>query len=329
MIQNIHEDKLVSIIIPVYNIENYLPNCLNTIIHQTYKNLEIILIDDGSTDKSSEICDKYAEKDSRIIVVHQDNQKRGYVRNSGLRIAQGEYIMFVDGDDYLHLQIVELLYKAINCNREYDIAIANYLGTYNLNENIGEDITEIYGMELTTKDLLSNMSLFTHIWGNIYRKNVIDEIVFSNYQCGEDYDFNIRTFLITKKAIWIRRTLYFYVQRNESATHLSNGLLIGRECQLQALQTILDNLPEEKEEYRQYLLRELYVIMTLVLSLPKSNNEENRIATLCRKYESMNRKLYWTNKNISLLEKTKMTLNVLYPKLVRKLKFLITTLSFT
>ena len=101
---------LISIIIPVYNAEKYLKKCLDSVINQTYKNLEIILVDDGSTDKSPEICDKYAEKDSRIIVLHKENGGVSSSRNAGLDIFKGEYLSFVDSDDYVEPDYIEYLY---------------------------------------------------------------------------------------------------------------------------------------------------------------------------------------------------------------------------
>ena len=122
---------LVSIIVPVYNIEGFLPNCLDTIARQTYKNLEILLVDDCSTDGSGIICDEFAAKDPRAVVFHHDQRKlAGATRNTGQAAAHGEFIMFVDGDDYLHLDTVKLLYEAINLDGGYDMVLFNHIVTY-------------------------------------------------------------------------------------------------------------------------------------------------------------------------------------------------------
>lgn len=105
------EEKLISIIVPVYNVEKYLKECIDSVISQTYKNLEIILVDDGSTDKSGEICDEYSKKDSRIKVIHKENGGLSDARNVALDIAKGEYIGFVDSDDYVEKDMFETLYK--------------------------------------------------------------------------------------------------------------------------------------------------------------------------------------------------------------------------
>lgn len=106
-------DKTISIIIPVYNVEDYLPKCLNSLIHQTYQNLEIILVDDGSPDKCGQICDWYARKDSRIHVIHKQNEGVARARNDGIEYASGDYISFVDSDDWMTRDAYEILYKGL------------------------------------------------------------------------------------------------------------------------------------------------------------------------------------------------------------------------
>src|SRR5690606_15460378 len=102
---------LISVVIPVYNVESYLENCINSIVQQTYSNLEIILVNDGSTDNSTKICETAASKDSRIVLINQKNQGVSSARNNGLSIARGEWIYFIDADDFLNLDTFELLSK--------------------------------------------------------------------------------------------------------------------------------------------------------------------------------------------------------------------------
>jgi glycosyltransferase involved in cell wall biosynthesis len=112
----IYMNDLVSIIVPVYNTAYYLPKCIKSMLNQTYHNIEIILVDDGSTDKSATICDKYAKRDKRIRVIHKKNGGVSSARNTGIENATGRYIMFVDSDDWLPLNAVESLHKAILFN---------------------------------------------------------------------------------------------------------------------------------------------------------------------------------------------------------------------
>ena len=117
---------MISIIVPVYNVDKYIERCIQSIINQTYKNLEIILIDDGSTDKSGAICDKYSKIDNRINVIHKKNGGLSEARNVGLDIARGDYIGFVDSDDYIHPQMYELLYKNL-IGTSADISIIKHI----------------------------------------------------------------------------------------------------------------------------------------------------------------------------------------------------------
>ena len=107
---------LISVVIPVYNVEKYLEKCLDSVVEQTYRNLEIILVDDGSTDNSGAICDRYAQKDSRVVVIHQKNGGLSKARNVGIDTATGKYISFIDSDDYVGSCYIETLYKEIKPN---------------------------------------------------------------------------------------------------------------------------------------------------------------------------------------------------------------------
>ena len=118
----------ISVIIPVYNVEKFIEQSIKSVLNQTYKNLEIILVDDGSTDSSGSICDEYSKKDKRIKVIHQDNKGLSGARNSGLDIATGKYIMFLDSDDYFENNSCEILYSEIE-KKQADYVIGNYIHT--------------------------------------------------------------------------------------------------------------------------------------------------------------------------------------------------------
>ena len=125
----IANEQLVSVIIPVYNVSRYLPQCFDSVISQTYRNLEIIVIDDGSTDDSGSICDQYAEKDDRIHVIHTDNRGLASARNLGLENVSGEYISFIDSDDWIEPQTIEMRIGAA-LETEADIVNARYCSEY-------------------------------------------------------------------------------------------------------------------------------------------------------------------------------------------------------
>ena len=128
----ITNELLVSVIIPVYNVSRYLPQCFESVISQTYRNLEIIVIDDGSTDDSGSICDQYAEKDDRIHVIHTDNRGLASARNLGLENVSGKYILFIDSDDWIEPQTIETFIGAA-LKTEADIVIARYCSEYMYN----------------------------------------------------------------------------------------------------------------------------------------------------------------------------------------------------
>ena len=133
----------ISVIVPIYNVENYLSCCIDSILNQTFKDFELILVDDGSTDKSSLICDDYANQDSRIIVIHKINSGQGLARNDGLKIAKGEYVTFVDSDDYIELNALEILYKSI---KNDDLDLLRYCSNRFVTEGVFsyvEDSTEV------------------------------------------------------------------------------------------------------------------------------------------------------------------------------------------
>lgn len=120
-----NNEPLISVIIPVYKVEKYLDRCVNSVVNQTYKNLEIILIDDGSPDNCPQICDQWAEKDNRIVVIHKKNEGLSSARNTGLKIAKGKYIGFVDSDDWIELNMYKRLYDIL-CTYNADMSICDY-----------------------------------------------------------------------------------------------------------------------------------------------------------------------------------------------------------
>ena len=144
------EEPLISVIVPVYNVETFLLRCLESITSQTYHNLEIILVDDGSTDSSGEICDSFVKTESRASVIHQENGGLWYARNTGQKEAKGDFIMFVDSDDYLHVDAIRVLYEALVQHPTCGLSMCKYKQTFTLDEDIrkvGENRTEIWSVE--------------------------------------------------------------------------------------------------------------------------------------------------------------------------------------
>ena len=211
----------ISIIIPIYNVEKYLEKCLNTIINQTYKNLEIILIDDGSTDNSSTICDEYCEKDKRIKVIHKNNEGVSSARNKGIELSKGKYIVFIDPDDYVTDEHVEVLYDCIISNN-VDLVISNLI---DINEdgiilNNEEKESFLMNKDQCLKELLSEDNFYHLCCGNMYRKDLLEKIRFNcEYRIAEDLDFLYRYIKHIKSAYFLSKNTYYYLKREGSATN--------------------------------------------------------------------------------------------------------------
>ena len=210
----------VSIIVPVYNVEKYLENCIQSILNQTFKNFELILVDDGSTDNSGKICDIYEKKDSRIKVIHKDNGGLSSARNAGIDIAGSKYIGFVDSDDSIHPKMYEVLYNLIEKYKS-DISCCNYKYTYdisnqnheelNLNEVIEmsniESIEKLYDKDLGVKLVVA--------WNKLYHKRLFDNIRYKVGRLHEDEFMAHRILYNSKKITYVDNELYYYLQEKE------------------------------------------------------------------------------------------------------------------
>ena len=213
-----YNKELISVIVPIYNVDIYLKKCLESIINQSYKNIEIILIDDGSTDKSSIICDEYKEIDSRIMVLHKNNGGLSSARNVGLEKATGSYIVFVDSDDYLEYNMIELLKKNIDKYKS-DISACNF---YNVKNGVrsSKEFSE-KEFVLTNKDKFDYTCneyscMLLYAWNKLYKKEIFDNIRFPE---GKLYEYiYILTDLLdkAKKVSFITKPLYSYVYRSNS-----------------------------------------------------------------------------------------------------------------
>lgn len=220
-------EKLVSIIVPIYNVEKYIERCIQSIVSQTYPNLEIILVIDGSPDQSKAICDKYAQTDNRIKVIYQENAGVAVARNKGLELANGEYIQFVDGDDSLELNAVEKAVEAIEKTDADMVFFGHTVTRYGAN-NIVQSVKKIEAFdsgECTTKEFLRRISRseygvitnWEYVYDKLYRRELIDanNIRFTPGLChGEDSEFVFRYLKITGNIVVINDCLYNYYVKN-------------------------------------------------------------------------------------------------------------------
>lgn len=211
---------LISVIVPVYNVELYLEQCLNSIINQTYKNLEIILVNDGSTDNSGVICDLYANIDNRIIVIHKDNGGVSSARNAGLNVAKGNFIGFVDPDDWIADDMYEKLYLNIQ-NFNANISVCKFRKVMN-RENIFEKNSNSEVLVLNPADSMHFMLAFIEgygcaVWNKLYRKNLLVKFN-EKLTNGEDLLFNFNIFFDQNNStVFLKEEKYYYYYRTGSA----------------------------------------------------------------------------------------------------------------
>ena len=210
------KNNLISIIIPVYNVEQYLNRCIDSIVNQTYKNLEIILIDDGSTDNSGKICDEYALKDKRIKVIHKENGGLSSARNMGLKMVRGEYVGFIDPDDYIEPDMYQYLYEL--CQRHNVLlSMCNYTRVRDGVEKIQHPVTK--EIILSCNEALERFHTELFSWNKLFHKTLIKDISFSiGITYGEDMIFCVQTFDKARQIVYGSEAKYNYIQRIGSAS---------------------------------------------------------------------------------------------------------------
>lgn len=212
-------NDIISVVVPVYNVERYLPRCLERLLHQTYPHLDIILVDDGSEDESSRICEKYREKDSRIRVFHKKNGGLSDARNYGLKELQGPYVTFVDSDDYVAETYVEFLYYLLK-KEEADIAVCGYLETTRSDEQaIGSAANMIMDGKSAVKNMFYQKYISTSACAKLYRSSLFQQIEFPYGRLYEDVNTVYKVLLKAEKVAYSQRIEYFYFNRPQSIVH--------------------------------------------------------------------------------------------------------------
>jgi len=215
----------VSIIVPIYNAVAYLDRSLHSICGQTYQNLQIILVDDGSTDDSLQYCEKWAEKESRILVHHQENGGVSAARNAGLELADGAYVMFVDADDWIAPDMVATLYELAR-KHEADVSTCGYIEVPQGKEHLAkeQEITEsgvTHEVRIATDKVEAGLQLLLPwaVYCKLYRRTLLEKIRFKEYKIAEDLLFNTEVICDTEfaRVATIERKMYYYFIHENSA----------------------------------------------------------------------------------------------------------------
>ena len=260
-------NDLITIVVPIYNVEKYIDNCIQTIINQTYKKLQIILVDDGSTDNCPKICDKYKAQDDRIEVIHKKNGGLSDARNAGIEKAKGKFVCFIDSDDFISYEYIEKLYKLIIKNNA-DISVSNFKRVQEFNEEYLKEEKEKSTEEIYNgKQMIENIyhkKLYvqsTVAWNKMYKTDLFKEIKFPYGKLHEDEFTTYKLYYNCKKIVMTSEILYYYRYVPDSIMNkkFNKKRLDG----IKALEERLEFFKEKKEEklYNLTLVRYLIVIM--------------------------------------------------------------------
>ncbi|MGN0524120.1 MAG: glycosyltransferase [Eubacterium sp.] len=308
---------LISIVVPVYKVEKYLDRCVESIINQTYTNLEIILVDDGSPDNCPEMCDEWAKKDGRIKVIHKQNDGLANARNSGIELCLGDYVMFVDSDDYIEPDMVEFL---LNISIKYDADVSRcgfFINTDN-DEKIESQSNCVNIPDNDDRIIdLATSGLGGVAWNKLYKRDVIKNHFYDKTDgCSEDIMHNYRVYRDIDRAVFCDIPKYHYVIRDDSITNNTFGY--GAFDIIRAKKIILnDNLNNER--VLPYVVKGYITSAFIVLSGCIQNNmfenEQKELISSILKY----RKEILFSKNYSKADKLKTLVLCVSPKLYKLL----------
>ena len=215
------ENERISVVVPVYNVESYLKRCVDSIIHQTYSNLEIFLVDDGSTDASSALCDAYAEQDSRVICIHKKNGGQAAARNEAIERASGAYFCFLDSDDFADERMIEVLHRDL-LEQSAEIAVVGFQEFSDpatiTRANTEAQLQVLNGKE-AVRSILSSEEIGDYVWNKIYRRELFEGFRYPVGRVLEDMGSTYQLLERCKKVVYRPTPLYFYYQRSDSTIH--------------------------------------------------------------------------------------------------------------
>ena len=249
---------MISIIVPIYNVSQYLSQCIDSVLSQTYKNLEIILVNDGSTDDCPKICDEYQKKDSRILVIHKNNGGLSDARNAGMKVANGEWIFFVDSDDWLENDAIMKLYRFAVDNRS-DVVQGNMYYAYDdyllYRQASGKERKRtILNCSDAMRELIINDRVKNFAWGKLYKTDLLKDLYFPVGKYFEDSFWQHLVMDRVERYGFVDEPLYYYRQRNDSISGMPssrlNDLLEGNRERMRFIQNYYPELfPLMEKQY--------------------------------------------------------------------------------
>lgn len=295
-------NEKISVIVPIYKVQEYLPKCIESILQQTYDNLEIILVDDGSPDKCGKICDSYARKDNRIHVIHKKNGGLASARNAGMECATGDYICFVDSDDWITRNAIQVLYQGIN-RYDADCSVGKCITVLDKKGNLKPQKTSKQPIRCETSTEAMKQVLLTcsSSCNRLYKRRIIEKFRFPEGRINEDEPVMLRVYAKCKKIVFLNQETYYYRKRANSIT-TSHFSLQNVDCYYNSAENlayIKKKRPELKEcaEYK-YIKTMLYCYVHL--KLMKRNHKVNKIRKELHKNIRKNRSLALKNRYLPL-----------------------------
>lgn len=308
-------NKLISVVIPIYNVENYLKRCIDSVINNSYKNLEIILVDDGSTDNSSSICDSYIKKDSRIKVIHKENNGLSSARNTGIDIASGDYISFIDSDDFVYVDYFKYMYELsikhdadivniflLKTFKNDDIDLNNVFTKNKLSSNTNNYIEKID--VLTSNQALEKFHSYNYDYclnsvvaiNKLYKSNLFKNI---RYPLGKLHEDEFTSYKIVNESdiiVFSNRQLYGYFQRENSI--MNSNFTINRLDALEAYDNYIDFYKSKQmfDVSQKACRRYLNLLVRLKTLLLQSNLEKSQKTNINNILENKFKEIY----NLSL-----------------------------
>ena len=310
----------VSMIVPVYQVEKYIAQCIESVLNQTFKDFELILIDDGSKDQSGSICDLYAAKDDRILVIHTENRGAAAARNVGLDHASGRYITFLDGDDYLDEHMIARMYEEIE-HSEYDMVVCDFLNL--LPDEEDNFIVHLQEETVNGRNVLEhlknerNYGLWTIVWNKIYKREVLENLRFPDGKYFEDEFFSNQLYLFSNQIHVIPDVLCYHRVLASSTMNTQK---------IENYLDLLDALQERLDIYFKYDYSEDEIYKVLIFLLEPftkcvgakfCGTNKKRLEQTRRFIKRVSRKLM--GKKLSFVKKSSLVIIGLFPDLIYRI----------